>query len=144
MEQLPTAAFLEPYPPHIRQIAERLRSIVLGEEPDAIERVRPGWRLIGYDLRVGRRTVYFAFVAPEPAHVHLGFEHGILMKDSDRRMRGAHLKLRKVRYLTLRSMDEVDDAAFRELVREAARIARLSRDERLAMAADREARAEGR
>ncbi|HEV8545112.1 MAG TPA: DUF1801 domain-containing protein [Candidatus Limnocylindrales bacterium] len=144
MELVPTTAFLDPYPPHIREIAERLRSIVLGEEPDAIERVRSGWRLIGYDLPVGRRTVYFAFVAPEPVHVHLGFEHGIFMNDPDRRMRGAHLNLRKVRYLTLRSMDDVDDAAFRGLVREAARIARLSRDERLAIAADREARAETR
>jgi hypothetical protein len=144
MELVPATAFLDPYPPHIREIAERLRSIVLGEEPDAIERVRSGWRLIGYDLPVGRRTVYFAFVAPEPGHVHLGFEHGIFMNDPDRRMRGAHLKLRKVRYLTLRSMDDVDDAAFRSLVREAARIARLSRDERLAIAADREARAETR
>jgi hypothetical protein len=144
VDQLPTTAFLEPYSPHIREIAERLRSIVLGEEPDAIERVRAGWRLIGYDLPVGRRTVYFAFVAPEPLHVHLGFEHGIFMDDPDRRMRGAHLKLRKVRYLTLRSMDEIDEVAFRELVREAARIARLSRDERLAIAADREARVETR
>ena len=35
-------------------------------KPEGIERVRTGWRLIGYDLPVGRRTRYFAWVAPEP------------------------------------------------------------------------------
>ena len=138
VETIPIEAFLEPYPQSMRKIAEALRAIVRGVVPDAIEAVRPGWRLIGYDLPVGRRSVYFAYVAPEPIHVHLGFEHGIFMDDPDDRLEGAHLNLRKVRYLTVRSIEEVDEEAFAGLVREAVRVAAMPREGRLATLLDRD------
>ena len=72
-DSIPIEAFLESYPPPIRIAAQRLRRLVFQVEPDAIERVREGWRIIGYDLRVGRRTRYFAWIGPEPKHVHIGF-----------------------------------------------------------------------
>jgi hypothetical protein len=140
IESLPVEAFLESYPGPIREAAERLRAIVWRSVPDAIERLRPGWRLIGYDIPVGRRTRYFAWISPEPMHVHLGFEHGVLMADPNRRLNGAHLKLRKVRYLTYASPAEVRDDEAAAFALEAARIAGLSRDERVAMAFDREIR----
>lgn len=138
METIPPDLFLEPYPPTMREIAEALRTIVRQVVPDAIEAVRPGWRLIGYKVPVGRRSVYFAYVAPEPIHVHLGFEHGIFMNDPDGRLEGAHLNLRKVRFLTLRSVDEIDEAAFLDLVRESVRVAVLPREARLATLLDRD------
>lgn len=138
MKTIPTEAFLEPYPAPMREIAEALRAIVRRVVPDAIEAVRPGWRLIGYDVPVGRRSVYFAYVAPEPIHVHLGFEHGIFMNDPDGRLDGVHLNLRKVRYLTARSIDEIDDEAFAGLVREAVRVAVMPREGRLATLLDRD------
>jgi hypothetical protein len=138
METMPVEVFLEPFPPTMRAIAEALREIVRQVVPDAIEAVRPGWRLIGYKVPIGRRSVYFAYVAPEPIHVHLGFEHGIFMNDPDGRLEGAHLNLRKVRYLTLRSVDEIDEPAFLNLVRESVRVAVLPREARLATLLDRE------
>ena len=65
MDPIRPEIFLEGYPPGIRSAAERLCAVVREAVPDAIERVRPGWRLIGYDVPVGKRTRYFAFVAPE-------------------------------------------------------------------------------
>jgi hypothetical protein len=138
METIPIEAFLEPYPQPMREIAAALRAIVHRVVPDATEAVRPGWRLIGYDVPVGRRSVYFAYVAPEPIHVHLGFEHGIFMDDPDHRLEGAHLNVRKVRYLTVRSIEEVDDEAFEGLVREAVRVAAMPREGRLATLLDRD------
>ena len=76
-EPIPPELFLSGYSADIREIAERLRGVVREAVPESIERVRTGWRLIGYDVPVGRRTRYFAFVAPEPEHVHLGFEYGV-------------------------------------------------------------------
>jgi hypothetical protein len=137
-EAIPPEAFLSAYPDEIRAIADTLRAVVRRAAPDAIERVRSGWRLIGYDLPMGRRTVYFAWVAPEPIHVHLGFQHGIFMADPDRMLEGAHLKLRKVRYTTFRPGDTVPEAAMVELTREAARLAVMSREERLALTLDRD------
>jgi hypothetical protein len=94
--------------------------------PDAIERVRPGWRLIGYDLPVGRSTVYFAYVAPETEHVHLGFEWGVLMDDPRGLLQGEGITT-QVRWLTFHDDGPIDAAACIGLVQEAARVAVLRR-----------------
>jgi hypothetical protein len=135
IDPLPVEAFLDSYPEPIRIAAERLRRLVRQVEPDAIERVREGWRIIGYDVPVGRRTRYFAWIGPEPKHVHIGFEHGVLMADPKRRLQGAHLRLKKVRYLTFTSPDQIDEPEVLAFVREAVRIATLSRPERMGLAA---------
>ena len=122
-EPVPPEVFLAGYAPEIRAIAERLRELVREAAPDAIERVRTGWRLIGYDVPVGRRTRYFAFVAPEPNHVHLGFEYGVWMTDPDDLLLGAHLDLRKVRFVTYQPGDAVPDEALVRYTREAADLA---------------------
>jgi hypothetical protein len=139
MDLVPPEAFLESYPEPMRDIAERLRMIVRRAVPDAIEAVRPGWRLIGYDVPAGRRTAYFAYVAPEPAHVHLGFEYGVLMDDPDGVLLGRGVT-RRVRWLTFLPADSLDAAALEALVREAARVALMTSSERFARMLDREAR----
>ena len=122
---IPPDLFLAGYPPEIQELADRLRGVVREAVPEAIERVRSGWRLIGYDLPVGRRTRYFAFVAPEPAHVHLGFEYGIWMSDPDGILRGAHLDLKKVRYVTYEPGNEIPTDALVGYTQEAAELASL-------------------
>lgn len=116
------------YPDEIVDLAERLRQVVHEAVPDAIERVRPGWRLIGYDAPMpGKgRSRYFAYVAPELEHVHLGFEYGIWMSDPDRILHGAQLALRQVRYLTYRPGDAIPVERLLPYVREAADIAALA------------------
>jgi hypothetical protein len=138
MEPLPPELFLEGYPPGIRRSAERLRAVVKEAVPDAIERVRTGWRLIGYEVPVGKRSRYFAFVAPEVEHVHLGFEYGIWMDDPANLLRGAHLKLRKVRFVTYKPGELIPESALVEYTRDAARLAAMSREERLARELDRD------
>ena len=131
-DPIPPDLFLDGYPPGIRSAADRLRAVVRTAVPDAVERVRIGWRLIGYDVPVGKRTRYFAFVAPELEHVHLGFEYGVWMADPERLLRGAHLNLRKVRYVTYEPGDPIPKRTLVEYTREAASLAVLSRAERLA------------
>jgi hypothetical protein len=138
IDVLPPEAFLEGYPDDIRAMAETLRLVVRRAVPDVTERVRAGWRIIGYDLPVRKRGVYFAFVAPEPIHVHLGWAHGIHLEDPERRLEGAHLRLRKVRYVTFRPGDVIDEAPLLAFTRDAARIAALPRGARLALALDRD------
>jgi len=64
--------------PAVRELAERARAIVREAAPDAEEAGYVGWRLIGY-----RSPHYFCFVAPQPDHVRLGFEHGNRLPDPD-------------------------------------------------------------
>jgi len=124
-EPLPPEVFVSDYPPDIQSLANVFRDLVVKSVPDAIERVRFGWRLIGYDVPAGRRTRYFAFVVPEPAHVHLGFEYGIWMSDPEQLLHGAELKLRKVRFFTFEPGDPVPEQVIAGYIEEAAGLAVL-------------------
>ena len=136
MDRLSPEAFLAPYPDPIRDAANRLREIIQRTVPGAIEAVRPGWHLIGYSVPVGRRAPYFGFVAPEHIHVNLGFEYGMLIDDPDCELGGA--ELRQVRFFTFRHPDEVRERHVGRDIRDAARLAAMSRAERLALTLDRE------
>lgn len=124
-EPIPPEFFLSAYPLDIVELAERLRGVVHEAVPEAVERVRTGWRLIGYDVPAGRRARYFAFVAPEPEHVHLGFEYGAWMTDPDGLLRGAHLDLKKVRYFTYEPGDRIPTDVLVRYTHEAAELAKL-------------------
>src|SRR2546430_15311805 len=82
---IPPEAFLSDYPATMRDIANDLRAVVRRVVPDVVERVRPGWRLLVYDVpRERGRSTYFCYVASEPVHVHLGFEYCTLLRVEDR------------------------------------------------------------
>lgn len=137
-ETVPVEAFLADYPRPIADAAERLRALVRRAVPEVVERVRPGWRLIGYELPLGRRRRYFAYVAPEEEHVHLGFEYGAWMADPSGILEGAHLRLRQVRYLTFRPGEPFAESEAEALVAEAARVAGMTAAERVAAELDRD------
>ena len=124
---MPVEVFLDGYSPAHRDIANRLRLIIRATIPEATERVRVGWRVIGFDLRVGRRSGFFAWVFPEREHVHLGFPQGVLIADPHGRLDGAGIT-KRARWLTYTSVDEVDQAEVVQLVRAAAGILELPPD----------------
>jgi hypothetical protein len=136
MELIPTDAFLEGFPAAVQATAASLRGLVREAVPDSIERVRAGWQLIGYDLPVRRYGLYFAYVAPEPTHVHLGFEYGAFMDDPLGLLTGAG-NTAQVRWVTFDHPSVIDAESTIALVREAARVAVLTRGQRLALVADR-------
>jgi hypothetical protein len=138
METIPPEAYLAAFPEPIAAVGARLRDAIRLAIPDAIERVRPGWHLIGYDVPFRRAKAYFAYIAPEVEHIHLGFEHGYAMADPDARLEGEGIT-RQVRWLTYRPGDAVDADAVGPLLREAARVACMSREERAAMLLGRDA-----
>lgn len=138
VEPFPPQLLLEGYPPAIQDMCNRLRAVVKRATPDAIERVRMGWHLIGYDIPVGRKTRYFAFVWPETEHAHLGFEFGIFLRDAERILDGAEINLKKVRFLTYRVGDAIPEDTLVPYVQEAARLASMSNAERLALELDRD------
>lgn len=123
---MPVEAFLDGFSPAHREIANELRTIVRRAVPDAIERVRVGWRLIGYDLPVGRRSVFFAWVFPEREHIHLGFPAGVIFDDPRGVMNGAGIT-KRARWLTWKAGDPIDAKLATELVLAAQAVARLPR-----------------
>ena len=122
----PPEALLEDFPPAIAALAHGLRRIVADAVPAAIERVRPGWRVIGYDVRHGRRTAYFAWIMPEAAHVHLGFPKGILLDDPTGALEGRGIT-KAARWFTLREPADLTNPLLADFARAAAEVARLVR-----------------
>ncbi len=138
MDPIPAEAFLDGFPEPIRRAADALRALVRRAVPDAVEGLRPGWGVIGYNVPAGRRSPYIGCVFPQVEHVHLLFEHGVLMDDPDGALEGEGTT-RRVRWLTFERPEDVAgrEAELEGLVREAARVAAMSRGERQLLALSR-------
>jgi len=139
IETIPAEFFLSRYAPETQAVANRLRAVVRRAVPEAVEKVRTGWSVVGFDVPVGRRrTAFFAWVMPEREHVHLGFVRGVLLEDPNGLLAGRGIT-KQARWLTFDAVDDIPplEAAAVEFTREAARIASLSRAERAAFEMDR-------
>ena len=118
------SAFLAGYPPHVRDLAERARALVRAAVPNAIERLYPGWRLIGYRAPHGKASRYFAFIAPLDDEVRLGFELGVHLDDPHGLLEGDGTQ---VRHIPLRSAGDVRDD-LRPYIAQAAAVACVPRE----------------
>ena len=136
-DPIPPEALLSAYPGPIADLAEQLRLVVRQAVPDSIEAVRPGWRVIGYNLPVGRRAPFFAWIMAQVEHVHLGFPQGILLADPANLLDGDGIT-KRARWLTVQPGQPVDTEAFAWYAAEGARLARLSASEQHAILAERD------
>ncbi|HEY7132988.1 MAG TPA: DUF1801 domain-containing protein [Candidatus Limnocylindrales bacterium] len=133
-EDQPAEFLLEGYPPAIRDTGRRLRALIFETVPASVETVRPGWRWVAYSLPEKGRVRNFAWIGPERKHIHLGFEHGILLADPDRILHGAEERLKQFRYFTFEPSIDVDESVLADFVRRAADLARLPSAARRALA----------
>jgi hypothetical protein len=123
-ETIPPEALLWEQAPAMAAIGMRLREVVFAAVPDALERVRPGWRVIGYDVPVGRRTSFFAWIWAQPEHVHLGFPHGVVLDEPPGTLEGAGVT-KRARWFTVAPGDSPDIDELRRVTLAAAELARL-------------------
>ena len=138
-EPQPIEALLDDYPVAIRDSGLALRSLIFRSVPGTVETIRPGWRWIAYSLPDGKRIRNFAWIGPERKHIHLGFEHGILLADPDRLLHGAEERLKQFRYFTFEPSVDVDEAILADYLRRAADLATMSSAARKALTLERAA-----
>ncbi len=138
----PPEALLAEYPVAIAELAEEIRAFVREAVPGSIEAVRPGWRIIGYNVPAGRRTPYFAWLMVQVEHVHLGFPQGVLLDDPGRELEGAGIT-KRARWLTAVPGRDLLAEPYRRFARQAARIAGLPPGEQGALRQEREGRRAG-
>jgi len=108
----PIAAWLRAYPPDVAKLAEAARKVIRRAVPSAVEKLRPGWQLIGYNA-----PHYFAFIAPKADYVMLGFEWGVMLPNLEGLLEGDGSQ---VRFVALRSAEMLRSHAVVELIRAAA------------------------
>jgi len=125
-DDVPVDVFLDSYAPPLRAMAQELRELVLATTPEATERVRVGWRVVGFDLPVGRRSTFFAWVFPERVHVHLGFPHGDRLRPRPGVLDGEGIT-KRARWITYTPGESIDRSLVRALVLEAAALTGVPR-----------------
>jgi hypothetical protein len=103
---------LSAYPPRVRRLAEGARARIREVVPEAVERLRAGWGLIGYDA-----PAYFAFVWPTREHARIGFEWGVMLPDPGGLLQGDGAQ---VRYVVVETIKQLRDPALALLLQEAA------------------------
>lgn len=96
--------FLEPFPKEIQFIVNRLRKLIRQAVPEIIERMYPGWKLIGYRAQRGNDSYYFGFLAPFEDRVVLGFEYGKMLSDPHKVLEGTGIQVRQVVIRTQRDI----------------------------------------
>lgn len=96
------------FPHPVPDLCWQLRDIVMDVAPNAVEKVRPGWRLLGFDL-----NQYFCAVAPQRDHARLVFERGMELEDPDGRLQGTGTQ---VRWLRFDAPEDIDEAVVRAFV----------------------------
>ena len=89
--------FLAPYPHSVRALATDLRAFIHRQLPDVVERVYPGWNVIGYRVHADRQTRYLGYIAPtDDGGVALGFEWGALLEDPHGLLEGSGSQVRQI------------------------------------------------
>jgi hypothetical protein len=114
--------FLKDYPENLRVIAEDLRDLVRSTFPSVSEKVYTGWKVLGYRLLHGKKSIYFCCIAPQKKEndVLLAFEYGVAMRDPKKLMEG---KGTQVRFVRVRHKDQYLEADLAWLIKHAARVA---------------------
>jgi hypothetical protein len=134
MSDAPPAEFLlDGFPSPIRETGRRLRTLILATIPGSVENVRPGWRWIAYSLPEKGRVRNFAWIGPERHHIHLGFEHGVLLADPEHILHGAQEGLKKFRYFTFEPSIDIDEAILADYLTRAAELAMMPSGARRAL-----------
>ena len=129
--------FLSEFPQPIQHLSQQLRLLVKQTIPNVIERVYPGWKLIGYRIIEKRRQVYFCFIYPKSDRVLLGFEYGMLLSDPHQLLESGGGK--QVRQVRVERPEGIRPAEFAELIREAARIALMPKEIKTRLLLERDA-----
>ena len=97
----------------LRPIVRRLREMVLEVHPGAVEVVRLGDRAATYGLGPRKMSEGYCYVLPHQRWVNLGFYQGVALPDPGQLLEGTGARLRHVK---VRSLEDTDAPALRELV----------------------------
>jgi len=119
-KQISVEEFLDPFPASTQKTVQSLRAIIGKCFPDVIERVYPGWKLIGYRVVHEKESYYFCYIAPLKDRVELGFEYGKLLSDPEHVLEGSGSQVRK---LIIHKPSGVKRRAVQQLIFEGAMIA---------------------
>ncbi len=107
---------LAPYGPKVVTLANAARRRITTLVPHAVERLRPGWGLIGYQA-----PKYFAFIVPLKDGVRIGFEWGVRLDDPAGLLEGDGSQ---VRFVTITNAGQLRHRPLAQLIKSAGKMAK--------------------
>lgn len=109
--------YLQPYPPHMRELHLAARALVIREAPDATEVIADATNAVSCGYTFTHTHVKgFCFVASTLRNVVLGFPYGVGLVDPEGRLCGEG---NRVRHLKLKWPSDLDDPYLLGLLRQA-------------------------
>jgi len=87
--------------PEVVSIAVRLREIIAGLHPAAVEVPRAGDNAISYGVGPKKMSEAYTYIMPLKDRVNLGFYHGVALPDPHQLLEGTGKRLRHVKVRTL-------------------------------------------
>jgi hypothetical protein len=97
--------FLEPYGPHISDLALTLREIILEEAPDASESIYQVYTVAIWFGFSGKMKDMFCYVATSAGHVNLGFPRGASLPDPNCVLEGRGKAMRHIKFASLGDLE---------------------------------------
>lgn len=88
--------FLSPFSPQVRELAWKLRALILGVMPNTIEQLDPPAKLIGYGVDRTYKGLICG-ITLHRAHVNLMFARGAELPDPDKLLTGTGKRARHIR-----------------------------------------------
>lgn len=97
----------------VKEIAERLRALIIEVYPGVVEVPWPKQKIIGYGVGPKKMSEHFCYIGAFSAHVNLGFYYGADLPDPLGLMDGTGKKLRHIK---LKNMEAADQPAVRDIL----------------------------
>lgn len=109
----PFTEMVSGFPDPIPEIALASRALILDVFPRAVEVVWVRQKTAGYGTGPKKMTEHFSWLAPYPKHVVFGFYYATELPDPAGLLEGTG---RLLRHVKIRSIDELDRPALRDLI----------------------------
>jgi len=97
----------------VKEIARRLRKLIIDFYPEVVEVPWPKQKIIGYGVGPKKMSEHFCYIGAHREHVNLGFYYGAELSDPEGLLEGTGKKLRHIK---VREVEEVAQPALRHLV----------------------------
>lgn len=110
--------YLKQVEPALRPICQRIREIVVELHPEFVEIIWIKQGIASYGVGPKKMSEHYVYIAPQTAHVNLGFYHGASLDDADGVLEGTGKAMRHVK---VRSVEDVDEDRIRVLIDDAIR-----------------------
>lgn len=108
--------FIDGVDPEFRPTCKALRSAISALHRDFVEVVWKQQGIASYGVGLKKMSEHYAYIAPQKAHVNLGFYHGTKLADPDGLLEGTGKRLRHIK---IKSVAEAKSARVRKLLVEA-------------------------